>query len=182
MYLKNMFKHLGLVVAHKHKVFVHCVKCGIPWRGIVHDLSKFSPVEFFESAKYFQGNRSPISACRKANGMSRAWLHHKAKNKHHPEYWLDAECEVPPLMPYKYAVECVCDKLAATKTYNGKNYTPDKALAHWKKYGDRVDANPKTKAFIERVFTDLINHGENYILNKKYMKGTYAEICIGEKV
>ena len=182
MYLKNMFKHFALVCAHKHKVFIHCVKCGIPWRGLVHDLSKFSPVEFFESARYFQGNRSPISACRREKGMSLAWLHHKAKNKHHPEYWLDAECAVPPLMPYKYAVECVCDKLAATKTYNGKNYTPDKALLHWQKYGGLVDANPRTKAFIEKVFTDLINHGEKYILNKKYMKGTYAEICIGDKV
>lgn len=180
MSIKKFFKHLFLVLSHKNKVFIHCVKCGIPWRGIVHDLSKFSPAEFFESVKYFQGNRSPISACRKETGMSRAWLHHKGRNKHHPEYWLDGDCEVQPIMPYKYAVECVCDKLAATKTYNGKNYTEDKPLIHWQKYGCKVDANPRTKAFIEQVFIDLQSHGEKFILNKKYMKGTYAKFCIGE--
>ena len=67
--------------------------------------------------------------------MSRAWLHHKGRNKHHIEYWLDPDCKVTPMMPYKYAVECVCDKLAATKTYNGKNYQPQMALQHWEKYG-----------------------------------------------
>ena len=81
-------------------------------------------------------------------------------------------------MPYKYAVECVCDKLAATKTYSGKNYTPDKALAHWTRYGNKAEANEKTKAFIERCFIDLKNYGEKYILNKKYMKETYKKICL----
>ena len=121
MKLKNFFGHLSVVTRHKWGVFKNCVRCGIPMRGILHDLSKFSPQEFFESVKYFQGNRSPIGASRRANGMSRAWLHHKGRNKHHTEYWFDAECAEQPLMPYKYAVECVCDKLAATKTYAGKN-------------------------------------------------------------
>ena len=83
-------------------------------------------------------------------------------------------------MPYKSAVECVCDKLAATKTYNGKNYTEEKAIEHWHRYGNKVDGNPKTMRFIETVFTDLAEHGEKYILNKKYMKATYKRICIDE--
>ncbi len=177
MLITNIFKHAALVIRHKNKVLVHCAKCGLLWRGLIHDLSKFSPVEFFESAKYFQGNRSPITICRKDKGVSLAWLHHKGRNKHHIEYWLDQDAEVTPMMPYKYAVECICDKLAATKTYNGKNYTPEKALAHWKRVGIKVDGNPKTMAFIERVFTDLQDYGEKHILNKKYMKETYKEIC-----
>ena len=178
MKIPNFFKHLFLVLRHKHKVFIHCVKCGIIWRGIVHDLSKFSPTEFFESVKYYQGNRSPIGVCRRETGRSLAWLHHKGRNKHHIEYWLDPDCEVTPLMPYKYAVECVCDKLAATKIYNGKNYTTDKPLWHWNKYGNKVNGNPKTMRFIEKVFTDIKEHGEKYVLNKKYMKKTYREICL----
>ena len=180
MKISNVFKHFFLVIKHKHKVLVHCARCGILWRGIVHDLSKFSPTEFFESVKYYQGNRSPIGVCRRTTGMSYAWLHHKGRNKHHIEYWLDPDCAVTPMMPYKYAVECVCDKLAATKTYNGKNYTEDKALLHWEKYGNKVDGNPKTMRFIEKVFTDLSLHGEKYILSKKYMKATYKAICIDE--
>jgi len=79
-------------------------------------------------------------------------------------------------MPYKYAVECVCDKIAATKTYNGKSYTPDMALAHWNRYGCRVNGNPKTMKFVETVFCDLAEHGEEYVLNKRYMKETYNRI------
>ncbi len=180
MSAKYFFKHVSLVIKHRHLVFIHCVKCGIPWRGFVHDLSKFSPTELFESAKYFQGNRSPIPICRKENGVSFAWLHHKGVNKHHIEYWIDDDAEVHPMMTYKYAVECVCDKLAATKTYNRKNYTPEKALLHWENYGNKVRGNPKTKEFVRQVFTDLKDHGEKYILNQKYMKAKYAEICLND--
>ena len=180
MKISNLFKHISLVIRHKHKVFVHCAKCGIPFRGLIHDLSKFSPTELFESAKYYQGNRSPIGVCRRATGVSRAWLHHKGRNKHHIEYWLDPDCPVTPLMPYKYAVECVCDKIAATKTYAGKSYTTDMPMAHWKKYGNKVNGNPKTMAFIERVFRDLAEHGEKFVLNKKYIKKAYNEITYQE--
>lgn len=176
MKISNLFKHIGLVIRHKHKVFINCAKCGILFSGIVHDLSKFTPTELFESARHYQGNRSPIGACRRATGVSYAWLHHKGRNKHHIEYWLDPDCPVTPLMPYKYAVECVCDKIAATKTYAGKNYDESMPILHWHKYGNKVDGNPKTMAFIERVFEDLSLHGEKYVLNKKYMKKTFSEI------
>jgi hypothetical protein len=147
---------------------------------MVHDLSKFSPTELFESAKYYQGNRSPIGVCRRATGVSRAWLHHKGRNKHHIEYWLDGDCKVTPMMPYKYAVECICDKIAATKIYNGKNYTPSKAIEHWERYGNKVEGNPKTMEFIKTVFYDLSELGEDKVFNKKYMKSTFKKICEDE--
>ena len=83
MKIANILRHLWLVIRHKNKVFVHCLRCGLLWRGIVHDLSKFSPVEFFESAKYYAGSYSPIVNCRREEGMSLAWLHHKGRNRHH---------------------------------------------------------------------------------------------------
>jgi len=176
MMICNLFKHIGLVIRHKHRVFINCARCGLIFRGMIHDLSKFSPTELFESAKYYQGNRSPIGVCRRTKGVSYAWLHHKGRNKHHIEYWLDGDCEVTPLMPYKYAVECVCDKLAATRTYHGKNYSWEMPINHWYKYGNKVDGNPKTMEFIERVFLDVKEHGERFVLNKKYMKATYYEV------
>lgn len=72
MYVKKFFSHLWLVIKHKHRVLMNCAKCGLVWRGLVHDLSKFTPTEFFESVKYFQGNRSPIGAARRATGVSYA--------------------------------------------------------------------------------------------------------------
>ena len=173
----KLLKHTALVMRHKWRVLINCAKCGIVWRGIVHDLSKFSPTEFFESVKYYQGNRSPIGVCRRETGVSRAWLHHKGRNKHHIEYWLDSECEIQPLMPYKYAVECVCDKLAATRVYAGRDYDTSLPLMHWNKYGNKVRGNPKTMQFVESVFLDIEKFGEDYVLNKKYMKKKYHEIC-----
>ena len=180
--LSNIFRHFALVARHRHQVFLNCARCGLFFRGLVHDLSKFTPVEFFESARYFQGNRSPISACRREKGYSIAWLHHKGINKHHIEYWLDVECKTPPLMPYKYAVECVCDKLAATKIYNGKSYTKEKPLSHWLTYGCLVKGNPLVMSFIETVFRDISEHGEKYVLNKKYMRETYNRVCKPEEI
>ncbi len=177
MKLSNFFKHLGLVTRHKWRVLINCAKCGLIWRGIVHDLSKFSPTEFFESVKYYQGSRSPIGVCRREVGYSLAWLHHKGRNKHHIEYWTDSECAEQPLMPYKYAVECVCDKLAATRVYAGKGYSTELPLAHWLKYGNKVNGNPKTMRFIEEIFVDVKDHGESFVLNKKYMKEKYREVC-----
>ena len=177
MKIGNLFKHLSLVSRHKWRVFINCSKCGLVWRGLVHDLSKFSPTEFFESVKYYQGNRSPIGVCRREKGVSLAWLHHKGRNKHHIEYWTDEECEIQPLMPYQYAVECVCDKLAATRVYAGKNYSTDLPLLHWNKYGNKVGGNPLTMSFVEAVFEDVKLHGESYVLTKRYMKEKYQEIC-----
>lgn len=176
--LKKAFLHTALVFRHKHKVLIHCANCGILFRGIVHDLSKFSREEFFESVRYYQGNRSPIGVCRRACGMSYAWLHHKGRNKHHIEYWYDPDCETLPLMPYKYAVECICDKLSATKTYAKKTYTPDLPLEHWYKYGSKAPGNPLTMRFIEQVFLDISRLPEKQVLNKAYMKNTYKRICI----
>lgn len=174
--MKKFFGHLFLVIRHRHAVFKNCLKCGIVWRGIVHDLSKFSPEEFFESVKYYTGKRSPIGVCREATGMSYAWLHHKGRNKHHIEYWMDPDCKEHPIMPYKYAVECVCDKIAATKVYSGKAYNVTMPLAHWMRYGRLAPANNKTLAFFEKVFKDLSEKGERAVLNKKYLKAAYSEI------
>ena len=180
MKITNIFKHLGLVLRHKWRVLINCSKCGLVWRGLVHDLSKFSPTEFFESVKYYQGNRSPIGVCRKEKGYSIAWLHHKGRNKHHIEYWTDRECKEQPLIPYQYAVECVCDKLAATRIYAGKGYSTDLPLDHWMKHGCHEGGNPKTMRFVEEVFIDVKNLGENAVLNKRYMKEKYKKICLDD--
>ena len=81
--------HFKTITHHKKLVMEHCFKVGLYYQGITHDLSKFSPVEFLAGARYFQGNRSPNEAERAAKGYSSAWLHHKGRNKHHLEYWID---------------------------------------------------------------------------------------------
>ena len=181
LHRKNMkskfFGHLSTITKHRFKVFVYCTKCGLFWRGLVHDLSKFSPVEFFEGVKYYQGTYSPIAKCRKTNGYSKAWIHHKNRNKHHPEYWYDAENQTQMNMPYKYAVESICDRISATKTYFGKDYNSSSPLDYYNKTKHMLQINPRMHSFYHTVLTDLANHGEKYILNKKYMKHTYKN-CV----
>ena len=179
--MAHAFKHLILVLKHKHKVFINCCKCGLFWRGIVHDMSKFSPTEFFESAKYYAGKHSPITNARIDKGYSKAWLHHKGRNKHHIEYWYDSQnCEQAD-MPYKYAVENICDRIAAAKTYHKLDYMPKYVLAYWQRTVEPQYYNTRMYNFYLTVFTDLAEKGEKYILNKKYLKTTYFNLVTKEK-
>lgn len=70
--MSNYINHLNTVLTHKKYVFKYCKMAGIPWRGIKHDLSKFTPIEFIKSAHYWTGNRSPIDNCKDINGFSKA--------------------------------------------------------------------------------------------------------------
>ena len=82
-------EHFQTITQHKLTVMQYCFAVGLYRQAILHDLSKYSPTEFLIGAKYYQGNRSPNNAEREAKGYSSAWLHHKGRNKHHFEYWLD---------------------------------------------------------------------------------------------
>ncbi len=176
----KLLKHIALVCRHKNLVFWYSLKCGIGLLGFLHDFSKFSPTELFESIKYYQGDHSPIVAARRAKGYSAAWLHHKGRNKHHLEYWVDADCEVQPIIPFKYLCECICDKISATKIYRGKEYHDGLPLYLFRKWGNTVPCNPLCNAFIDAVFVDLEKYGLKYILNKKYLKAQYDKICLGK--
>lgn len=65
MKIENIFKHLHLINKHRWFVFKRCCKAGILLQGLTHDLSKYSPVEFWESVKYYNGIKSPIGKCKK---------------------------------------------------------------------------------------------------------------------
>ena len=171
---KNIEKHFNKVVTHKKEVFKACCKAGIPVQGILHDMSKFSPVEFFESAKYYCGDRSPIDKCKEVNGYSLAWFHHRGRNKHHWEYWVDnfEKGMTPVRMPYKYAVEMLCDFIGAGKAYYGEEFTYDKEYDWWKNKRNVVIMHPQTKCFIENMLVDLMVRGEK-ALNKTNLKKKY---------
>lgn len=107
--------------------------------------------------------------------MSKAWLHHKGRNKHHPQYWFDPECKEYLDMPYKYAVEKICDMVAASKVYKRKNYNTQYVYDYWQKIRAKREIGERTKTFIDMVVTDLKDFGQKYVLNKKYMKATYKK-------
>ena len=174
MKIKYLFKHLNLVNKHRFLVFKLSIKAGIPFRGLVHDLSKYSPTEFFESVKYYKGSYSPISACKKENGYSKAWLHHKGRNKHHHEYWYDyAAPNQAALIPYKYTAEMICDTLAAGMTYQGKKWTNDYQLKYYLKDRKTKHINPITDAILLEVYEMISKKGINEVINSKTLKRIY---------
>ena len=179
MKLKNVIKHFKLITHHKWVVFKLCCKIGEPWRGLMHDLSKYSPTEFWESANYYVGNHTPITEAKRTKGYSKAWLHHKGRNKHHTEYWVDHTApEATPVIPYPYAAEMICDKLAAGMIYQGKKWTKEYELAYWEKERKMVEVNPKIENFITAVMTEVAKQGIDKTLTKKNIKQLYKKHCV----
>ena len=151
MKIKNCFLHFKKICIHKYWVGYYCFKLGIPWRGIKHDLSKFSPIEFWESVEYYQGTSSPIDACKKDKGWSKAWQHHKGRNDHHYEYFVDDldHGGKPLLMPFECALEMFCDYLGAGRAYYGKDFTYNKEYEWWlKKIENPILMHPVIQKFI----------------------------------
>jgi hypothetical protein len=177
---ENAKKHAKLILKHKWLVMKGCFQVGLFWQGITHDLSKFSPTEFIVGVRYFQGNRSPNAAEREKMGYSTAWLHHKGRNKHHYEYWCDVSPDkkgyAPIEMPPRYLAEMVMDRIAASKTYKGKDYTDATSLEYLELGVDEKGMHPQTYKDLVHILTMLKNHGERYtfryirrkVLGKKF--------------
>lgn len=164
MSLKGAFGHFRTITKHRHKVISHCFKAGIGWQGLRHDLSKYSPTEFFAGAKYYQGTRSPNEAEREAYGYSKAWLHHKGRNRHHFEYWFDYNPKTrrnePVKMPLKYVIEMFCDRVAASKIYMGERYTDRSPLEYFLKAKSTRVIHPETSELLESLLVMLAEKGE----------------------
>ncbi len=158
------FRHFCTITTHRHKVIGLCFRAGIGFQGLFHDLSKYSFTEFWQGAKYYQGNRSPNDLAREVHGYAAAWLHHKGRNRHHFEYWceFDGKTETyrPIQMPMRFVKEMFCDKVAASKTYMKKDYTDDYPLSYYMRGKSRAQMHPKTVKLIESWLQMLANEGE----------------------
>ena len=180
-------EHFETITRHRLIVMKLCFGCGLYAQGLVHDLSKYSPTEFCVGAKYFQGTRSPNAAEREDKGFSEAWIHHKGRNKHHYEYWVDyasRRCGVPftsevvgpdgiaqgliaAPMPTRYVVEMLCDRVAACKVYNRENYSDSSALEYFEREMSFSGSfmNADTAAFLLVLLEHLAQHGEKATLD-----------------
>lgn len=178
MFIINALKHFKLISKHRWLVFKFSIKAGIPYRGFIHDLSKYGPTEFIESAKYYVGYKSPIQVARVERQFSKAWLHHKGHNKHHEEYWYDFNAPVKaPIIPYKYTIEMICDNLSANVVYNGKDYNDSCPLKYWREVKNKELFHPKMQKFMESVWIQLEKEGIEKTINKKNLKEKYKRIC-----
>lgn len=156
------FKYLWYIIRHKWFVMIECFKRDLIWRGLVHDLSKLLPDEFFPYMSWFYGiygikieNKKDIKneGVRKhvkcLNDFDIAWLKHQHRNKHHYQYWFlrydDGTIKYIE-MPDKYRKEMLCDWIGAGKAITGKNDIKE----WWNKTKDKKEMNNKTFKWIEK--------------------------------
>ena len=180
------WQHFCTINHHKYLVMKGCFAVGLYRQGLLHDLSKYAPVEFLAGCKYYQGDQSPNNAERMDRGYSAAWLHHKGRNKHHLEYWMDYG--VPETrdgkvihkgicgmrMPVPYVVEMYIDRVAASKNYQKERYTDRSALDYYRKGRDVHILHDDTRALLELLLVMLAARGEDYVnwfIRKKLLRG-----------
>ena len=177
----NGWKHFLTITQHKWIVMCGCFQLGLYKQGILHDLSKYTPEEFRTGILYYQGNRSPNAAEKEEVGYSRAWLHHKGRNKHHYEYWIDLGDDREKgmqgmKMPIPYVVEMFVDRLAASKVYAKGNYTDSDALNYYKRTWKYMVIHPDSRKLLERLLIMNSKYGEektfDYI-RRIILKGKY---------
>lgn len=168
----DFFGHLRTINHHKMLVTRTCFKVGLYWQGICHDLSKYHPVEFIPGVIYYQGVCSPINREKELKKCSRGWLHHKGRNPHHFEYWIDYSFKPRGLvgmkMPKKYVAEMVIDRICASKNYMKEKYKDSSALEYYMNGREMMLVDPETDFLSVYLLTMLSRKGEDYLL--RYMK------------
>lgn len=179
------WKHFCTITKHKNLVLVGCFKVGLYKQGLLHDLSKYGPTEFLVGAKYYRGYMSPNNVERAETGVSTAWLHHKGRNRHHLEYWVDyaaadgkdAEshkgmCGMK--MPIRYVAEMFIDRLSASKNYKGDQYNDNCPLEYYERGRGAYLIHPDTEALLVYLLTMLAKRGEKetfFFIKYELLKG-----------
>ena len=167
--MKNALGHFKTITNHKLLVMKYCFKVGLYKQGLLHDLSKYTWVEFSAGIKYYKGYVSPNGIQKKVEGLSTAWLHHKGRNKHHFEYWLDyginpEEGIKGMKMPVKYVVEMFIDRMSASMNYQKEKYTDKSPLEYYEKRKEYYLLHETTRKQLEFLLNKLAKDGEKETL------------------
>jgi len=163
--ISNAVNHFKTITNHKMLVMKYCFKVGLYKQGLLHDLSKYSWIEFSAGIKYYKGNMSPNAAQKMIEGYSAAWLHHKGRNKHHFEYWIDygpkhGDGFVGMKMPVSFVVEMFIDRVCASKVYLKEKYIDRAALDYYNRGKDYCILHKDTQKLLELLLNKLVDEGE----------------------
>ncbi len=176
--MNRLWGHFKTITKHKIYVTIGCFRIGLYKQGLLHDLSKYSPVEFLAGVKYYQGYRSPINQEKEEKGYSLGWLHHKGRNRHHFEYWIDMspnpdEGLIGVKMPRRYLAEMVIDRVCASKIYKGKKFKSDDPLLYFLGGKKHCLMHERTAEVLEKILTMYRDKGERYTL--RYIKQVFLK-------
>jgi hypothetical protein len=141
--MKKHWEYLKYVLLHKWLVFQECRRLGITWRGIVHDMSKFSEEEWSSYVETFYGHKDKVKA-----NFAVAWLHHKHHNSHHWQFWIGDDNE-PLQMPDADVLEMVADWRAMAKA-RGKGWN---AKPWYERNKDKMNLHFLTRERVEAMLS-----------------------------
>lgn len=179
----NIIGHFTTITKHKILVAKGCFRLGLYYQGLMHDMSKYSPTEFIPGVLYYQGTASPNNMERRKKGVSNAWLHHKGRNKHHFEYWIDYSMIpgqkglVGMKIPKKYMAEMFVDRVSAGKIYNGKNFTKESPLEYFNQGVGGSIMNDSSSEYLTELLTMYAEKGEDAAFS--YLKQDLKEDISG---
>ena len=177
------WQHFCTINHHKMLVMKSCFRVGLYRQGLLHDMSKYSPTEFIPGVLYYQGTASPNNQERLKNGVSKAWLHHKGRNKHHFEYWIDysLDCKQRGLVgmkiPKKYMAEMFVDRVSAGKIYNGDHFNQNSPLEYFEHGIGATIMSDTSRRYLEKLLEMYAKKGEKYTF--AYLKKDLKEDISG---
>ncbi|KAL9643981.1 hypothetical protein ABK040_005449 [Willaertia magna] len=148
------------------------------WQLIIHDLSKFSPSEWFG---YLLKTKTTKEEKDTKEIEEYTFLYHQNRNPHHFEYWLYFDKtlgQVKPLkMPMKYVTEMIVDWVAANKSYSNSNdYLDQRRQLEFLK-GHKTVIHSETRKDIYKEIVRLTKIFK-FELNKKfkeYLEGEFLD-------
>lgn len=172
--MKNDIKYLKYLFKHKWYVAKECFKRGLYWQGIIHDLSKFLPSEYFAYRDYFYNNPENDENYKSLNkvlnrsfteelslliykakikrikdNFDYAWCYHQKRNKHHFQYFLlkNDDGTLRPLeMPIKYRKETLSDWAGCSYALKGF----DNTLNWYTENRKKMIIAPETREWLEK--------------------------------
>lgn len=173
--MNKHLKNLSYILRHKWHVFNMGLKYRVWWYQLVlHDLSKFTPTEWFGYTNYFYARetvkkRLALLALHPDREVVReesaeltalldhwkakfneAWNHHQKANKHHWQYWVlrnDDGKVVALKMPDRFVREMVADWAGASLAIRGY----DDTLNWYAKNRDLMMLHEETRKRVEEL-------------------------------
>lgn len=153
---------------HKWYVMKACFSYKLYWRGIVHDLDKLLPDEWFayvkltdEKGKVLRDSTGYYVPTAQEDYFVKAWFLHQKRNKHHWQWWIlpTENKEIKVLsMPTKMILEMMCDWYGAS-CVNNKNGTGgwSNVKKWWFVNKNRMVFHPDTFTQIEKNFEKILS-------------------------
>ncbi len=156
---------------------IECFKQGLFLQGLLHDISKLLPCEFFPYLDWFYNKnnyykRSDLSGdikivityCQEdlKEDYDKAWLHHIHYNPHHWQYWMlyeeGDETGIKLIeMPDNYIKEMIADWIGASIAITGKN----DVMNWYQKNKDKIILHENTRYKVERLL-ETVHALNNY--------------------